>query len=66
MNEMGRLSSPAYKSHTVEVSVVPILLGGGVPLVSDDPSTRIALTLTGHRVYAKTGMVSLVYAVNNR
>ena len=50
---------------TVEVSIVPILLGGGVPLVSDPP-TRIALTLTGHRVYAKTGMVSLVYAVNIR
>ena len=48
---------------TVEVSIVPILLGGGVPLVSDPPA-RIALTLTGHRVYAKTGMVSLVYDVN--
>ena len=31
-----------------------------------DPPTRIALTLTRHRVYAKTGMVSLVYAVNIR
>lgn len=47
---------------TVEVSIVPILLGGGVPLV-DGLSTRIELTLTEQRVYEKTGTVSLVYEV---
>ncbi len=48
---------------TVEVSVIPILLGEGIPLVAD-PAIQIALTLLEHRVYAKTGTVSLVYAVN--
>ena len=48
---------------TVEVSIVPVLLGGGVPLVPE-LSKRIGLTLTGQRVFEKTGTVSLVYAVN--
>jgi len=48
---------------TVEVSIVPILLGGGIPLVPE-LSKRIGLTLTGQRVFEKTGTVSLVYEVN--
>jgi dihydrofolate reductase len=48
---------------TVEVSIVPVLLGGGVPLVPE-LSQRIELTLTEQRVFNKTGTVSLVYAVN--
>ena len=47
---------------TVEVSIVPILLGGGIPLVPE-LSKRIGLTLTGQRVFEKTGTVSLVYEV---
>ncbi len=47
---------------TVEVSIVPILLGGGIPLVAD-LSTRVELTLTEQRTYEKTGTVSLVYEV---
>ncbi len=50
---------------TVEVSVIPILLGSGVPLVSE-LSTRIGLTLTEHRIYENTGTVGLVYAVNTK
>ena len=46
---------------TVEVSIVPILLGAGVPLLPS-PANRIKLSLTAHRVY-KTGMVSLEYAI---
>jgi dihydrofolate reductase len=46
---------------TVEVAVVPVLLGGGVPLLPP-PAERVELELTGHRVY-KTGIVSLTYAV---
>ena len=49
---------------TVEVAILPILLGGGVPLVAES-ATRIALTLTEHRIYERTGTVSLVYEVNN-
>ena len=48
---------------TVEVSIVPVLLGGGIPLVPE-LSTRIGLTLTGQRVFEKTGTVSLVYEVS--
>ena len=50
---------------TVEVSIVPVLLGGGVPLVPE-LSERIGLTLTEQRVFEKTGIVSLVYAVDKR
>jgi dihydrofolate reductase len=46
---------------TVEVRIVPILLGAGVPL-SPDPRNRIKLALTCHKVY-QTGIVSLEYAV---
>ena len=46
---------------TVEVSVVPILLGSGVPLIADT-ADRIQLSLTAHEIY-KTGIVRLQYAV---
>ena len=49
---------------TVEVAIIPILLGGGVPLVAE-PASRIALALKEHRVYERTGTVSLVYDVKN-
>ncbi len=49
---------------TVEVAIIPILLGRGIPLVAE-PARQIALTLTEHRVYEKTGTVSLVYDVNH-
>ena len=49
---------------TVEVAIIPILLGRGIPLVAEEPDTRIALTLTEHRVYKRTGTVILVYEVN--
>jgi dihydrofolate reductase len=46
---------------TVEVAIIPVLLGGGVPLLPD-PAERATLRLTKHRVYAKTGTVDRVYA----
>jgi dihydrofolate reductase len=45
---------------TVEVAVMPVLLGGGIPLLPA-PAKRAKLRLTGHKVY-KTGIVSLQYA----
>lgn len=48
---------------TVEVAVVPVLLGGGVPLLPA-PATRAALTLTRQRTYRQSGIVSLEYAVS--
>lgn len=50
---------------TVEVGVIPVLLGEGVPLLPP-PSPRISLKLTGHKIYARTGTVSLEYAVHYR
>jgi dihydrofolate reductase len=47
---------------TVEVSIVPVLLGGGIPLLPS-PADRKKLELIGHRVYEKSGTVSLQYAV---
>ena len=47
---------------TVELGVMPVLLGEGVPLLSP-PAMRVALKLTGHKVHARTGSLSLEYAV---
>ena len=46
---------------TVEVAVIPVLLGEGIPLLPP-PAKQASLELTGHKVY-KTGIVSLEYAV---
>lgn len=46
----------------VEVTVAPVMLGGGVPLLPPG-ATRTALTLTWSHVYP-TGMVALHYAVH--
>ena len=51
----------AEQVDTVEVTVVPVLLGGGVPLVSA-LAQRTSLALTGTRTYP-SGMVSLLYSV---
>jgi len=47
---------------TVEVAIIPVLLGGGIPLLPD-PADRAKLRLTKHKVYAKTGTVALEYEV---
>ncbi len=46
---------------SVEVSVMPVLLGGGTSLLPI-PAQRIQLTLTTHKIY-KSGIVRLEYAV---
>ena len=46
----------------VEVAVIPVILGAGIPLLPP-PATRVPLKLTGHKVYHKTGTVSVEYAV---
>jgi dihydrofolate reductase len=47
---------------TVEVAVIPVLLGEGVPLLPA-PTKRVTLKLTGHKLFTKTGTMSLEYAV---
>lgn len=46
----------------VGVSVIPVLLGGGIPLLPS-PAVRARLRLKKHRVYEKTGTVLLEYDV---
>ena len=50
---------------TVEVSIVPVLLGRGIPLVAE-LSAPVGLKLTGQTVYEKSGVVSLVYELNKK
>lgn len=47
---------------TVEVSVLPVLLGGGIQLVTG-LSRQVKLILTEHKVFEKTGTVLLVYEI---
>lgn len=46
---------------TIEVGIIPVLLGEGIPLLPP-PSRQTKLKLTNHKVY-KTGIVSLEYSV---
>jgi len=46
---------------TVEVGIMPVLLGEGIPLLAP-PARQTKLHLTGHNVYP-TGIVSLEYTV---
>jgi dihydrofolate reductase len=46
----------------VSVNVIPVLLGGGVPLLPP-PADRARLKLKKHRVYEKTGTVGLDYDI---
>jgi dihydrofolate reductase len=46
----------------VEVNVIPILLGGGIPLLPP-PSGRAKLKLRKQRLYERTGTVGLEYDI---
>lgn len=45
---------------SIELAVIPVLLGGGIPLLPQ-PAKQTRLRLAGHRVYPKTGTVFLEY-----
>src|SRR5262249_17386193 len=60
-----RSLSDAGVVDTVEVAIVPVLLGGGIPLLPP-PARSAKLKLTGQKVYKKTGIVSLEYRVKTR
>ncbi len=46
----------------VDVAVIPVLLGGGIPLLPA-PAPRTTLALRNQRVYEKSGIVGLEYDV---
>jgi dihydrofolate reductase len=49
---------------SIEIAIIPILLGNGRPLLPP-PGDRTGLQLKSSRVYEKTGIVWLEYAVTN-
>jgi dihydrofolate reductase len=49
----------------VGFSVIPVLLGGGIPMLPA-PADRARLKLKSHRVYEKTGTVLLEYEIASR
>lgn len=61
--ELFRTLLEAGVVDTVEPAVVPVLLGGGIPMLPPPP-LRTKLSLTGHRFYQKSGIVLLEYAVD--
>jgi dihydrofolate reductase len=46
----------------VDVAVIPVMLGGGIPLLPA-PGPRMSLHLRSHRLYDKTGTLFLEYDV---
>ena len=50
---------------TIEPAIMPVLLGAGIPMFPH-ANGRHPLTLTGRRVYEKSGIVLLEYAVEKR
>jgi dihydrofolate reductase len=48
---------------TIEPAIIPVLLGGGIPLLPPSAS-RVKLKLSGHRVYNKSGIVVLEYTID--
>lgn len=53
MLELGLVDS-------IELAVIPVLLGGGIPLLPQ-PASRTLLTLVGQHLYPKTGTSFLTY-----
>jgi dihydrofolate reductase len=63
----GQLSSHLLhlgEVDTVEVSVIPVMLGAGIPLLRP-PTLQTKLKLTSHMVY-RSGRVALAYEVHTR
>ena len=63
--ELFRTLLEAGLVDTVEPAVVPVLLGGGIPMLPS-PAARTRLSLGGHRLYPKSGIMLLEYAVSVR
>ena len=60
--ELFRTLLEAGLVDTVEPAVVPVLLGGGIPMLPP-PVARTKLSLSGHRLYPKSGIMLLEYTV---
>jgi dihydrofolate reductase len=60
--ELFRSLADAGLVDTVELAVIPVLLGGGIPFLPP-PASKHELELRAHKIYPKTGIVSLAYTV---
>ena len=60
--ELFRQLAQAGLVDGVDVAIIPVLLGGGLPLLAT-PGPRLPLRLRSHRLYAATGTLTLVYDV---
>jgi dihydrofolate reductase len=62
--ELFRVLLDAGLVDSVEPAVVPVLLGDGIPMLPS-PAARTTLSLSSHRLYPKSGIVLLEYAVTH-
>jgi dihydrofolate reductase len=62
--DLFRALATAGLVDTIEVALLPILLGGGIPLLPT-PGPRLTLHLRSQRLYAKTGTLMLDYDISN-
>jgi dihydrofolate reductase len=46
----------------LEVAIIPVLVGGGIPLLPP-PAPRTSLALKSHRLYEKSGIMMLEYDI---
>jgi dihydrofolate reductase len=61
--ELFRTLLEAELVDTVEPAVVPVLLGGGIPMLPS-PAVRTRLSLRNQRLYPRSGIVALEYDVS--
>jgi dihydrofolate reductase len=62
--ELFRTLLEANLVDSVEAAVMPVLLGGGIPMLPPT-SARPQLSLRSHRLYPRSGIVLLEYAITN-
>jgi dihydrofolate reductase len=60
--ELFRQLAEADLVDGVDVAIIPVLLGGGLPLLPT-PGPRLKLRLRNHRLYATTGTLTVDYDV---
>jgi len=65
--QVGRFASVSRRAKEahhdrIEVALIPVLLGGGIPLLPP-PADRAVLKLCKGRAYEKTGTIGLEYDI---
>lgn len=60
--ELFRQLAQAGLVDGVDIAIIPVLLGGGLPLLAT-PGPRLPLRLRSHRLYGATGTLAVVYDV---